>query len=135
MLASRRLTLSRGVELGTIADGDGLEGQVHIAGRRGGHHRAAALAGHMLDRRAGTEAETIGPGLPGGADAGLDGLELLNEATNQPSTGTRLAPGGAQAEQPLGTEVRKWLSAKRNLVGPVGFEPTTNGLRVRCSTN
>ena len=22
-----------------------------------------------------------------------------------------------------------------NLVGPVGFEPTTNGLRVRCSTN
>jgi hypothetical protein len=25
--------------------------------------------------------------------------------------------------------------ARRNLVGPEGFEPSTNGLRVRCSTN
>jgi hypothetical protein len=29
----------------------------------------------------------------------------------------------------------KPLFSKRNLVGPEGFEPSTNGLRVRCSTN
>jgi hypothetical protein len=33
------------------------------------------------------------------------------------------------------TEVSKSLIFKDNLVGPEGFEPSTNGLRVRCSTN
>lgn len=42
-------------------------------------------------------------------------------------------------EDTIGNLVSEWKGSARNLeerevVGPVGFEPTTNGLKGRCST-
>jgi hypothetical protein len=63
-------------------------------------------------------------------DDGLPGERRMFYGIWQPSGNERCLPKTTYSEN-----LRKTLIYIVFLVGPEGFEPSTNGLRVRCSTN
>ncbi len=68
--------------------------------------------------------------------AELNALLVADVAFQQQST---LASGKGAAMSDESREILNIasddISSKRNVVGPVGLEPTTRGLKVRCSTD
>ncbi len=59
--------------------------------------------------------------LSGYADALTDGNQTATERVPMPEAG--------------GTARKKRAPSRRSVVGPLGIEPRTGGLKVRCSTN
>lgn len=91
------------------------------------------LMNQALFRRLYVQAdEVIGAEL----NAPFDALLAADVAFQQKSTP---ADGGGASMSIQSREILNIalddISSKRNMVGPVGLEPTTRGLKVRCSTD
>lgn len=65
------------------------------------------------------------------------GAERAEHSQRQPQKEESVAPAGAALEQvqQVRALLRVEVSSRDHLVGPVGLEPTTRGLKVRCSTD
>ncbi len=87
------------------------------------------LMNEALFRRSCVEADEV-------TGAELNALLAADVAFQQQST---LASGKGAAMSDESREILNIasddISSKRNVVGPVGLEPTTRGLKVRCSTD